>query len=107
MALSGCATWNNPGGAPAAYVRHQTPNVVHAFLVGGDSAVVWRPIIRNDSLVGLIPGSAAPGHPLLTFGEPMTSIDSISVREVDFSKTFSTLLAPVLAGAWVFVLVGF
>lgn len=105
--MMGCASWQQPEASPAPFIRDERPSKVKLFLAGGDSLVVWQPVIRNDSLVGLLPNSAPAGETLRSYARPLGEIDSLKVRRASGSKTAVVFGGPILLVVWGILLVGF
>lgn len=79
---SGCFTWE--------YAADPTPAVVQRgpkrlwVPVSSDSAIVLMyPVLRNDSVIGLIENSAPGGQRLATFAQPADSVPKVAIETLN------------------------
>lgn len=104
-ALPACATWRTQTSPLAQVIAEEHPEQLRITRTDGTVFTVARPTIANDSLVGVLPGSAAGGRPLETFAAAQADVTKVELRQRDYLHLVgSILLVPVVAGAGVLLL---
>jgi hypothetical protein len=103
LACGGCVT-TTALETPSAVVT--LPDQPSRLLVQRTDDPTWLRVIQyratNDSLFGVIEGSAAPGYPLKRLALPYDSIATIQVRRADFVRAALAPTVSAVLGGMVF-----
>jgi hypothetical protein len=92
LTQSACVTWRYETD-PVPQVIQRSPARVWVP-VGVDSFVILQGSrIVNDTLTGLIEGSAEPGFPLQRYAEPVASVTRVATEEANAGYGFRMALA--------------
>ena len=103
----GCYTWTRQDMSIPDIVASR-PDYMRVWTVGDTAPVViGRIAISHDSLTALIEGSAPPGHPLLTFQVPVSSIVRVERFQYNHRRSLAMAAIPVLLPAYALFLVVF
>ncbi len=94
ICLAGCSRWAPQSGSPQSVLAEQTPSIIRVTLKDGRKIEIAAPMVRNDSIVGLIPGSSHAGTPLATFSAPLESVRFMAVKEHDLARSLSVVAGP-------------
>ena len=100
-ALASCATWSRPTLTPRQVVANANSGPLW-IVIRGDSVpvVLVRAEISGDTLRGLVPHSAAPGHPLESMALPLPEISRLATKHTSWYRTGFVLALP-MALAWI------
>lgn len=104
---TGCWTWTPTSVSPAQVVASRPVDV--RVWAQGDSVprLIGAPEIRNDTLFGLIEGSAPPGHPLAHAAIPVVAVERMEVWSYSHRRTLAVATLPALLSAYAVFLVAF
>lgn len=107
LLATGCITTTSLA-RPADLATLRDPPARLSVRSVGDSA--WLPIVNfratNDSLIGIIEGSALPGYPLKRLELPYDSLAEVRIKRTDALRSASAIAVPAALFAMVFWILG-
>jgi hypothetical protein len=106
VTLLGVGCWNYVARpvTPATVARQPIPHT-RVTLRDGTSTFVDELTSKGDTLWGLVPNSAPPGHPLVRFAADASDVSAVYVKQYDFLRIGAAIVTPVaIAGTSWFLL---
>lgn len=90
--LSGCVRWQQVDSpAPSVIVERGQVELRDGRVIAVDNLTA-----SNDSLIGLLPNSSSPGHPLQRFAVGQADVTAVYERQGSLSRTIAVATLPVV-----------
>jgi outer membrane lipoprotein SlyB len=97
LALSGCSKWQLESPSPASLTSSTRDRTIRVERQDGTVVELVQVKVEEDTLTGLIPGSALPGAPLRRVTVPMMDVRRVATKRGDIKRILGAMAAVPLA----------
>jgi hypothetical protein len=91
LALPACSKWQVEQASPEVLLTSDAPGTIRVERDDDTVVELVQAKVRDDTLSGLVPGSAAPGAPLRQVAIPLSDVRRVASKRGDLRRTLGAM----------------